>query len=322
MHSHFLNNSSQVFAGANPFEVSDYVNSHVGSHGLRLPNAGKSSASLSHRKVGSLDLCQVSYGAQARVVSSGLPDFHHVQFILRGHCRYTVHQDSLSLSAGHILLINPEESIDLTYSEDCEKFIVKIPSAMFNETCIEHRWFKPHACVRFHHVPYKFGELDTLLQVLHLLCQEAESGYATPQMLQHYNSVLTSKLMTMLKHNVSLDAPSQPSFSFDRLAQYIEANIKADITAEQLARYAHLSLRSLYLLFEKHANSTPKHYIRQKKLERVYNALMRPGLDAANITTVALDYGFTHLGRFSKAYKATFGVLPSESLRAREARRT
>lgn len=315
MNFHFLNDSSRVFAGADPFEVSDYVNSHVGSHGLRLPNAGKCSASLNHRKVGSIDLCRVSYGAQARVVSPGLPDVYHVQFILRGHCRYTVDHDSLYLAAGHVLLINPEEPIDLTYSEDCEKFIVKIPSAMLNETCIEHRWFKPNECIKFNQVPYKFGELDSLLQVLHLLCQEAESGSATPQMLQHYNRVLTSKLMTMLKHNVSLEALAQPSISFDRLVQYIEDNIKADITAEELAQYAHLSLRSLYLLFEKHAKSTPKNFIRQKKLERVYCALMNPAQHAANVTTIALDYGFTHLGRFSEFYKATFGILPSESLR-------
>lgn len=316
MHFHFLNDSSRVFAGADPYEVSDYVNSHVGSHGLRLPNAGASSASLSHRKAGSLDLCRVSYGAQARIVSPGLPDVYHVQFILRGHCRYAVYRDSLCLSAGHVLLINPEEPIDLTYSEDCEKFIVKIPSTMFNETCIEHRWFKPNECIKFNQVPYQFGELDSLLQVLHLLCQEAESDTATPQMLQHYNRVVTSKLMTMLKHNVSLETLSLPSVSFDRLVQYIEDNIKDDITAENLAQFAHLSLRSLYLLFEKHAKSTPKNFIRQKKLERVYSTLMNPGRHVANVTTVALDYGFTHLGRFSECYKATFGVLPSESLRA------
>jgi AraC-like DNA-binding protein len=97
--------------------------------------------------------------------------------------------------------------------------------------------------------------------------------------------------------------------------QYIDDNIKNDITAEDLAQYAHLSLRSLYMLFEKSAKMTPKCFIRRKKLERVYSTLMNPALQVANVTAVALDYGFTHLGRFSEAYKATFGCLPSESLR-------
>jgi AraC-like DNA-binding protein len=320
MNLHFLNDASRIYAGADPYEVSDYVNRHVGSHDLRLSRLNNIGASLKHRKIGSLDLCHLSYGAQARIVSEGLPDIYHVQFILRGHCRYEVRRDSLSLSAGHVLIINPDEAIDLTYSDDCEKFIVKIPTAMFDEACVEHRWFKPNEYIKFSQVPYKFEEIDSLLYLLTLLCQEAESGLATPQMLQHYNRVVTSKLMTMLKHDVSLETPSLQSVSFERLVRYIEENIKRDISAEELARYSHLSLRSLYLLFEKNAKTTPKNFVRQKKLEQVHAQLMNPASQAANVTAVALDYGFTHLGRFSESYKATYGMLPSEALRTRHDR--
>lgn len=313
----FLNDKSQIFSGADPFEVSDYVNQHVGNHGLKISGTGPTFACLSHRKAGSLDLCRLSYGAQARIVSPGLPDIYHLQFIMRGHCRYEQYRETLDLSAGHILLMNPEEPIDLTYSADCEKFIVKIPSTLFDDACAEHRWFKPNESIKFSQTPYKFEELESLLYLLNLLCQEAESNTATPQMLQHYNRVVTGKLMTMLKHNVSLETPTLQSVSFERLVQYIEDNIKNDITAEELAKRSHLSLRSLYLLFEKNANTTPKNYIRQKKLEHIYSTFTNPAVQVANVTAVALDYGFTHLGRFSELYKARFGSLPSETLRAR-----
>ena len=316
----FLNQKSSVFAAANPFDVSNYVNQHVGSHGLQLSTGGKTTASLNHRKAGSLDLCRLSYGAKARVVSEGLPDIYHVQFILRGNCRYEVDRESLSLSAGNVLLINPDEPIDLTYSEDCEKFIVRIPTSLFTETCIEHQWFKPSGGIKFKQALYKFEEIDSLLYLLSLVCQEAESGTATPQMLQHYNRVVASKLMTMFKHNLALETPSLQSVSFERLVKYIEDHIKNDISAEELAQYSHLSLRSLYLLFEKNAKTTPKNFIRQKKLEHVYSALMGPSSKAINVTAVALDYGFSHLGRFSELYKSTFGMLPSESLKGRQAR--
>lgn len=316
----FLKQQSNIFSDVNPFEVSYYVNQHVGSHDLHLSSSGKTGASLNHRKAGSLDLCRLNYGAQARIVSEGLPDIYHVQFILRGHCRYELYRDSINLSAGHVLLVNPDEPIDLTYSEDCEKFIVRVPSNLFNEACIEHRWFKPNERIKFNQTPYKFEEIDSLLFLLKLLCEEAESGVATPQMLQHYNRVVASKLMTMFKHNVTLETPTLQSVSFERLVQYIEDNIKRDITAEELAQYSHLSLRSLYLLFEKNANTTPRNFIRQKKLEQVYSALMDPSSRMVNVTAVALDYGFTHLGRFSEFYKSAFGILPSESLKVRQAK--
>ena len=31
-----------------------------------------------------------------------------------------------------------------------------------------------------------------------------------------------------------------------------------------------------------------------------------------------LEYGFSHLGRFSELYKSTYGVLPSQSIRCRQ----
>jgi AraC-like DNA-binding protein len=316
---HYLDKRSQIFAAADPHEVSDYVNQHVGSHHLRLLNRGSTSASLNHRKLGRVDLCRISYGRQAHVLSKGLGDIYHLQIILRGQCRYEINRMSNNVSAGHLLLINPDDPIDLTYSDDCEKFILKIPATLFEEACQEHRWFKPSDGIKFAPRPYQINELESLPYLLTLLCQEAEEDGGTPQIHRHYNRVIASKLLTLLKHNVNVEPASQQSVSFDRLVDYIEENIKRDISVEELARYAHLSVRSLYLLFEKNINTTPKNFIRQKKLEAVYSQIMDPASHIANITAVAMDYGFTHLGRFSECYKTAFGMLPSESLKQRQA---
>ena len=312
----FLDAKSSIFAGVNPFEVSDYVKRNVGGHSLRLARSSNGTASLNHRKAGSVDLCRLSYGTEARVLSEGLADIYHAQFILRGTCRYTLPETTLDLSAGHFLLINPNEPLDLTYSSDCEKFIVKIPSAMVHEACTEHRWFMSSDCIKFNQIPYRFDDLSNLILLLNLLCYEAESGLASPQMLQHYNRVVTTKLITMLKHNVDMAGPCVHSVSFERIARYIDEHIKHDITAEQLSHYSHLSLRSLYLLFEKNAKMTPKQYIRQKKLEHVHATLTDPTRPVPNVTAVALEYGFTHLGRFSQLYQSTYGILTSESMEA------
>ncbi|MFT3759054.1 AraC family transcriptional regulator [Thauera sp.] len=312
----FLNGNSRIFSGANPYEVSEYVRANVGSHSLKLSSASKDSASLNHLHAGMLDLCRISYGAQARIISEGLGDIYHAQFILRGHCRYTLANTTLDLSAGHVLVLNSDDPIDLTYSDDCEKFILRIPSSMLDDACVEHRWFKPNEYVKFNPVPHKFEDIDSLLMLLHLLCEEAESGLSTPQMLQHYSRVITTKLMVMLEHNVSMGTPMRHAPSFERLVQYIERNIKLELSAQELARHAGLSLRSLYMLFEKNVRTTPKNYVRQRKLERVHAILSMPRQSCPNVTAVALEYGFTHLGRFSELYKSTYGVLPSQTIRS------
>ena len=314
----FLNGKSSIFAAANPFAVSEFVRENVGPHRLTLARPGSDSASLSHRKAGKLDLCRLSYGSEARVVSECLGDIYHVQLILQGICRYNLPHHALELGAGQLMVINPDEPLDLTYSENCEKFIVKIPSSLMEEVCTEHSWIKPYKGVKFSPVPYRFDELENLMMLLSLVCNEAESDHAGPEMLRHYSKLVTCKLMTMLKHNVAMASATCHTPSFERLVRYIEDNIKHDITAERLAQYAGLSLRSLYLLFEKNVRMTPKNFIRQKKLEHVYATLMDPASRVANVTAVALEYGFTHLGRFAELYKTSFGVLPSETLKIRQ----
>jgi len=78
-----------------------------------------------------------------------------------------------------------------------------------------------------------------------------------------------------------------------------------------------MSLRSLYGLFERNAGVTPKNYQRQKRLERINACLSDPTCNVRNITEVAMDYGFLHLGRFSDSYRKQFGELPSDTLKRR-----
>ncbi len=317
MERYLRDSKSLIFDRSDPYRVSDYINQHVGSHGIRLPNAHTFEASLSHQKFGRLDLCRVSYGGKVRVVSPGLEQFYHAQLILRGQCLY---KDSLSenlFTPGEILLINPVDSIDLTYSDDCEKFILKLPRDLLDTVCLEHRWNLPRDGIRFTLNRYHFSDLSCLINFLALLCQEAESGGIPVQMHDHYNRIVASKFLTLLKHNVSRDEGSMQSVSFERIAQYIEDNIKRDITIEDLVQQARISQRSLYSLFERHAKTSPKNYIKQKKLDHIHKRLTEPGCTARSITALALDYGFLHLGRFSESYKRAFGVLPSDTLRQR-----
>lgn len=313
-----LKEKSTIFESAHPFAVSEYVNEHVGTHDLSLHRDGKGTAALAHRKFGNIDLCRLAYGSQARIVSERLHDIYHLQFILKGSCRYEMQRESINLSSGQLLLINPDDPIDLTYSENCEKFILRLPTYLLDNACTENQWRKPQEGIRFKPLPYRFEDLESLLYLLNLICEEAESDFVQPQLLNHYNRVIATKMMTMLDHNVSLDKPSLTDVSFERLLHYIEENIKSDLCVEDLARQAHMSTRSIYLLFEKHAKTTPKNFIRQKKLEAVHKVLLdpKPG-EFVNITALALEYGFTHLGRFAETYRETFGMLPSALLKQR-----
>ena len=78
-----------------------------------------------------------------------------------------------------------------------------------------------------------------------------------------------------------------------------------------------MSLRSLYALFDRHLGTTPKQYVRQRKLQRLHECLADPSCSVRSVTELAMDYGFMHLGRFAESYRQQFAELPSETFKRR-----
>lgn len=78
-----------------------------------------------------------------------------------------------------------------------------------------------------------------------------------------------------------------------------------------------VSLRSLEMAFRTCMGIPPVRYLRRLRLNRAHDQLLRSDPGATSVTAVALDLGFTELGRFSGEYRRLFGELPSETLRCR-----
>lgn len=308
-----LSDRSQIFERADAYAVSEYVNQHVGSHRIRLPPVGRPEASISHRTFSTLDLCRISYGAPVQVTSDALESVYHLQILLQGHCRSVVYGKEQVLRAGEILLINPDDPVDLTYSADCEKFIVKLPVRLLENACLEQHWTLPPHGIRFDAARRQLAQIEGFVQLLGLICHEAENG-ADPQVQGLYERIVANKLLGLLANNVLRIIPaSEEHGGFEPVRQFIEENLTEDIAIEQLISVARVSERSLYTLFERQIGLTPRDYIRQRKLERVHEALQ--SASARSVTEVALDHGFLHLGRFSEAYRKRFGELPSQTRR-------
>jgi AraC family ethanolamine operon transcriptional activator len=82
-----------------------------------------------------------------------------------------------------------------------------------------------------------------------------------------------------------------------------------------LCEAAGVSERTLQYAFKEVMGMTPVAYLTRFRLHRVRQALRAATHGSTTVTTEALKWGFWHFGDFSRAYKACFGELPSETLR-------
>ncbi len=317
MDSRLLSERSSVFRHADPHAVSDYVNLHVGQHCIGLSRTTRPQASLNHRKFAELDLCRISYGGSVRVTSPALENIFHLQVLLRGNCLWRGPQREHHLVPGELLLINPDDPVDLTYSEDCEKFILKLPISVLESVCDEQRWKRPASGVRFLRNHYQLDELEGFLGLLGMVCQESEASEPMLRVQEHYTQIVGSKLLTLMHTNIIRENLAAGGANLERILDYIERNLKQELSAEHLATQACMSQRSLYVLFERELGVTPLQHIRQRKLARIHACLSDPSCTVRSLTELALDYGFLHLGRFSDSYRQHYGELPSSTLKRR-----
>ncbi|MEB0207243.1 AraC family transcriptional regulator [Pseudomonas sp. CCC3.1] len=317
MDSRLLSERSSVFRHADPHAVSDYVNLHVGQHCIGLSRTTRPQASLNHRKFAELDLCRISYGGSVRVTSPALENIFHLQVLLRGNCLWRGPTREHHLVPGELLLINPDDPVDLTYSEDCEKFILKLPISVLESVCDEQRWKRPASGVRFLRNHYQLDELEGFLGLLGMVCQESEASEPLLRVQEHYTQIVGSKLLTLMHTNISRENLAAGGANLERILDYIERNLKQELSAEHLSTQACMSQRSLYVLFERELGVTPLQHIRQRKLARIHACLSDPSCTVRSLTELALDYGFLHLGRFSDSYRQQYGELPSSTLKRR-----
>ncbi|MDO6683715.1 MULTISPECIES: AraC family transcriptional regulator [unclassified Oceanobacter] len=313
-------NNSAVCTNTTPDEVSNHVNRHIGRHRLELMETETSRAQLSLCQFSDLSLSRICYGNRVRVACPDLEDIYHFQIVMRGECQWRFSDTDMLLTSGQALMMNPGEKIDLVYSDDCEKLIVKIPREVMNNTCIELAGRVPNNGILFERKVRDIRQSQSFLSCIEAVFYEAseESELSLNGISASYRDLLVQKLMSTFNSNLmDVMPPTTPEDKkIQRVLVYIDANIKENLTVEELSAIAGISVRKLYSLFANSLSTTPKRYIKQAKLLAIHRELQKnPAI--RNVTEAAMDYAVTHLGRFSSEYRETFGELPSATLKAR-----
>lgn len=307
---------STVYENGRPSDVSAYVRRHIGMHELKTEGVS-AQAKLRHATLGNLGLSVISYGARTTVENAQGIDSYHLQLVLSGTCEIQVNHQQLTLTTGNATFINPGVPSAVTYSADCTKLIVNIPESLFRASSVDRLGGGPNKGVRFMSDVYEIGIKSSVAHAIEQLYIEADEHVGRPRLAQTPLELFFAAKMLDFFPN-SLDTAPPDDFAqriFSVIDTYIDNHIKYPIGAAELASCCNISQRTLYDRFTLLKGVTPSAYVKEKKLRRIYAHLSDPAADVRNVTEMALDYGFNHLGRFSADFKAVFAESPSETFR-------
>jgi AraC-like DNA-binding protein len=99
--------------------------------------------------------------------------------------------------------------------------------------------------------------------------------------------------------------------------EIIEEEAHLPLTLTSIATRTHISVRTLQQGFQRHLDTSPMAYLREVRLRRAHQALLRSDPSTVTVASVAYRWGFTNLGRFAAAHSARYRETPTETLRRR-----
>ena len=162
---------------------------------------------------------------------------------------------------------------------------------------------------------------DTLSYIANAALDRGVGDLNNPIVLGGMRDILFSNVLMLLPNSYTELFDQQATGSIvpyyvKRARDYIHAHISDCITLEKLANHAGCGYRALQLAFNDAYGVPPMAYVKSVRLVSVRKDLLNADNDDT-VSSVALKWGFTHMGRFSQMYAIKFGVLPSETLRSR-----
>lgn len=104
--------------------------------------------------------------------------------------------------------------------------------------------------------------------------------------------------------------PSKPSHHALRSAVlYIRDNLSADLSVKEIARYMHLSERTVTRLFQDNLQTSCQEYIQREKLKRAVHMIRHTDLGISEIAERA-GYGSVHY--FTRVFTKMYGMPPGK----------
>lgn len=314
-----------LFASEDLDEARDKVAAVFCPHRLETIGRGARISARHHHLAGErLSLNYIEYGAKTLIAPGQLDSFYLVQIPLRGGAAIANGAMRYTSDPGRAAVLNPHQETTMIWEEGTGQILVQI----------DRKALMAHLGAQLSRVPDRAlgfdGQIDTrtgagsaFCRLVMFLVAEADQGRSvlgSGIMARQIETTLMAGLLEASSHDYVVEfgrARSAPRPRHLRLAEgYIEAHLTDQITVDEIAEAAGLSVRGLQMAFRAYRDTTPLGFWRDLRLLRAHQSFMA---QEGSVTDVALKWGFTHFGRFSVMYREKFGFSPRDALRSARA---
>ncbi|MCH1866177.1 AraC family transcriptional regulator [Nocardioides sp. CFH 31398] len=286
------------------------------------PRGGELDVVHNLARVGDVGVHYLRYGTEAHIAPEPLTDFYMVLAPLAGRARVTSGDEVVVSDRHRASLLSPGRTVDMSWSPDCEQLLVYLPRALVEAAARPTPDLGPTAPVRFAAgVDLDSPSVRGWWRLVHLAVDELELGGGLLTSDLAAQSLQQSLVVGLLaaQPNDSTLAPERAeprvaSLAVRTVRELIESRPEHPWTLADLAAQARCAPRTLQLAFRRERGQGPMAELRAVRLARAHADLLAADPRTGTVTEIAARWGFFHLSRFAAAYRARYGLLPSEAL--------
>jgi AraC-like DNA-binding protein len=238
-----------------------------------------------------------------------IADYHLLIFCLEGQALLQSDRGESVADARHGVYLAPARPFRGDFSQDCEQLVIRIDAATMR------RHTGQREAVLNGPLDLRSPALQPWVRLLDTILHDAGTVSmlrTNPDIAAAYEQLFIRMLLSGLGFRPNDPARAPAPSGVRRAEIFIEANADRFLTLEDIAQAVDMPVRTLLDGFRRFRQTTPMRYMRDIRLDRARQKLIRPE-GSANVASVALDAGFGHLGRFAQEYAARFGEKPSQT---------
>ena len=311
--------ASKLFDSHDLEETRALVGRVMKPHGLGIVGPGQTLDSrMHHLALGEVSLSRLSYGAAVDIEPGPLGDFFLVQMPLKGQAHVSCGEQVVDSGPALASVLNATQGTRMRWQAGCDQLMVRVSRTLLERT-LSVQLGRPLQQALCFDLGFRWRDSGLWMNLLTYMTECAQQLRELHQhrlVVAQIEQLVAATLLSVQGHNHADAAPARSGPVLPRhvrkVQEYLNAHAHEPVRAEDLARVAGVSLRSLYAGFKAFSGVSPMQYLKDLRLERARADLLA---GKGSVGSVALLWGFGHLGRFSADYRARFGESPSESLR-------
>lgn len=272
-------------------------------------------------RVGPVTVAEVQYGTDVRVTTDELQTAYHVLLPLTGSVQCRQRGRLVTADAGCAAVLQPEGGIELGWGASCRLLSVKVDRAALErevDLVLDRQVPSPLPLGPAFAAGSGPGRSwAALLRWVLAESRESPELLGSSPMTGRWAGLLLGGLALTVEHPYTDRLAADRPRTVKRALDAMHAEPAHPFTAAELAAVAGIGVRVLQESFRRHLGMSPMTYLRRLRLAGAHAELTRADPWQVNVSEVASRWGFTHLGRFAGAYRARYGVPPSQTLKDR-----